>query len=222
MTPVEEDHTVDRQRIRISFALIESGYTYMGISAYEKLCFLEWLKELPFVDSGKIAAVAHSLGTQTALPLSVICDDIKAYVHNDFVCDERRRFLANTDLTPQDDDEIYGVYHTFLMMPGHWRYFLYPDLLAAVAPKYLAMNEGGAEEFTNKVFRAFDLAGATEHVQLTHYPKYKEESSRTFHDPVPMYGLTDSRYLELSYVDAADHCFRAEPSLRLLRKAFGI
>lgn len=220
MTPPEQGPTVDLQRNRISFALIESGYNYMGISAFEKLCFLDWFKELPYVDFTQLAICAHSLGTQAALPLAVICDDFKAYIHNDFVCDERRRFLSMTDMSEQEDAELGGVYLPFLMCPGNWRYFLYPDLLAAVAPKYLAMNEGGAEEFTGKVLRAYDLIGAPDHVQLSHYPKYSDPSSRNHHGNLPNYGLSGSQYFDWSYVDAPDHSFRAEPSIRLLRKAF--
>ncbi|MBO4511588.1 MAG: hypothetical protein J5746_02370, partial [Victivallales bacterium] len=189
MTPVSENHTVDLQRYTICHSLIQYGLSYPGISAYEKLCFLDWFKELPFVDSARLAAVAHSLGTDAALPLAVICDDIKAYVHNDFVCDERRRFIANTDVQPEDEGFFYrGLFH---IVPGSWQYFAYQDLLAALVPKYLAMNEGGAEEFTNKILRAYAMMGVPSHAQLTHYPKFAAPESRTFHDNMPTHGLTD-------------------------------
>jgi len=219
MTPVSENATVDLQRHKVSFALIEYGLSYPGISAYEKICFLEWFKDLPFVDADRIAAVAHSLGTDTAMRLAVIRDDIKAYVHNDFVCDERRRFIANTDLLPEDENFMGNIDH---IVPGAWKYFAYEDLLAALVPKYLAMNEGGAEEFTNKILKAYEMMGVPDHVQLTHYPKYANPKSRTFHDSMPLYGLTDRQFLEYSYVDAPDHSFRAEPSLKLLKKAFAM
>ncbi len=219
MTPVSEDHTVDLQRQKVCFELLQYGFSYPGISAYEKLCFLDWFKELPFVDSTRLAAVAHSLGTDTALPLTLICDDIKAYVHNDFVCDERRRHIANTDLRPEDENFTGGFFH---VLPGSWRYFAYQDLLAALVPKFIALNEGGAEEFTNKILRAYEMMGVPTHVQLTHYPKYAKPESRTFHGKIPTHGLTDSQFLEYSYVDVPDHSFRAEPSIRLLKRAFAM
>ena len=219
ITPVSEDHTVDQQRLKVCFSLLQYGFSYPGISAYEKLCFLDWFRELPFVDSSKLAAVAHSLGTDTALPLAIICDDIKAYVHNDFVSDERRRFIANTDHQQQDECFPVTLFH---IVPGSWKYFTYPDLLAALVPKHIAMNEGGAEEFTDKILRAYEMMGVPSHAQLTHYPKYANPESRQFHGDMPTHGLTDKQFLEYSYVDVPDHSFRAEPSLRLLKKAFAL
>lgn len=40
---------------------------------------------------------------------------------------------------------------------------------------------------------------------------------------MPMYGLSsEGYYKDYSYVIVPDHSFRAEPALRLLKKAFGM
>jgi hypothetical protein len=108
------------------------------------------------------------------------------------------------------------------ILPGLWEYFDFPDLCAAIAPKYLAFNEGGAEENLEIVRRAYQVFHAEERLQISHYPKYQSEETRTRHGKVPRYGLSGKEYLDWNYCDAPDHSFRQEPSIRLLKKAFGL
>lgn len=220
--PFEDGTPLPDQRQKTSYGLLEMGYTYPGISVFEKLCFLSWFKRRPDVDADRIAVIAHSLGTQAGLPLAVICDDVKAYVHNDFVYDLRWRYVALTDMTPEEA-RLTSWMHELMcqIVPGSWRYFGYPDLLAAVAPKFLAMNEGGADPFFDTVTRGYAMAGARDRVQITHYPKYADPATRPPYGELPMQGMSLEEIYRYSHVDAPDHSFRAEPTLRLLRRAFG-
>lgn len=57
-----------------------SGYCYPGMSAFQKLCFLKFVKTLPYVDQNRLAVSAHSLGTMPAVLMGLLCDDFKAVI----------------------------------------------------------------------------------------------------------------------------------------------
>ena len=108
------------------------------------------------------------------------------------------------------------------MIPDMYASHGKPELCAAFAPRYLALNEGGADEVTDIVRRAYAAVGAEDHLQICYYPKYEDPANRPAMGPIPKYGLTmDQFYEDYSFVDVPDHSFRAERSIELLRKAFG-
>ena len=81
-------------RVHYCSRLLEYGYTYMGISTFQAMRFLDFFRTLDFIDADNIAVSGHSLGTEPAMCLGVLRDDVKAVVFNDFLCDNRRRYLA--------------------------------------------------------------------------------------------------------------------------------
>ncbi|HOG49215.1 MAG TPA: alpha/beta hydrolase family protein [Lentisphaeria bacterium] len=198
--------------------LMNFGYNYLGWSVFQKLRFLEWFRELPYVDSSRLGCCGHSLGSEVEMVLGLLCDEIKVMVHNDFLCDPQVRYAAVTNLEKITNG---GIWH---YVPGFWRWFGFSDLLAAAAPKFLTINEGGADEFTGKVRDAYQVMGAPERFQVVYYPKFSEEASRKNRDAiVPRENLSQSEFYEdYSYVDVPDHSFRPEPSLRWLKKGFGM
>ncbi len=194
---------------------LDGGSTYLGMSVFQKQCFLNWFAALPEVDTRRIAVAGHSLGSEAALALGVLDDRIHAIVFNDFLCDERRRYCAITELASRELDDG-GNWHT---VPGIWQEFAFPDLLAAAAPKYLTINEGGAEEFLDKVRAAYRLLQVPERLHVHYYPKFA--SSEKHFDAVPDRGLSFRDFYEAwCSVDVPDHSFRAQPSLDLLQQAF--
>ena len=213
------DHGV-RCRNEMVYGLLEYGWSFMGLSVFQALTFLRFCKTLPFVDASRIALSGHSLGTETALPLALICDDVKALVFNDFLCDQRKRYVSITETDADFRGKGSELVH---ILPGKFRYFTYPDLCASLAPTYLALNEGGAEEDLEKVRRAYDAAGAKDHLLISYYPRYTDPASRPHEGgPVPDHGLSPETYFEYTATDAPDHSFRGEPSLALLKRCFGI
>ena len=105
-------------------------------------------------------------------------------------------------------------------IPGLWKWFGHQDLLAALAPKYLACNEGGAQIYLDTIKRGYDAAGFPDHVQISRYPKYEETPGSS--EPLPKYGLSGNSYFDYCTVDAADHSYREAPSIHLLKKCFGM
>lgn len=204
-------------RIQMCFGLIQSGMCYAGLSVFQKMCALRFLKTLPFVDQNRLGVSAHSLGTMPALFLGLLCDEIKAVVFNDFVCDPRERYMSVTEEPENRMTQNCGNWHE---IPGLWKWFGHQDLLAALAPKFLACNEGGAESYLQTIRRGFSLANASDRLKIGNYPKYSDPSTHVYPDELPKYGLSEESYFEHCYVDAPDHSFRAEPSIRLLKSAF--
>ncbi|MBQ0010557.1 MAG: hypothetical protein KBS76_05620 [Ruminococcus sp.] len=213
------DHGV-RCRNEMVYGLLEYGWNFIGLSVFQALTFLRFCKTLPFVDASRIALSGHSLGTETALPLALICDDVRALVFNDFLCDQRKRYVSITETDANFTGKGSELVH---ILPGKFRYFTYPDLCASLAPTYLALNEGGAEEDLEKVRRAYDAAGAKDRLLISYYPRYADPASRPHKgEPVPDHGLSPETYFEYTATDAPDHSFRGEPSLALLKRCFAL
>ena len=208
-----------QSRSDLVYGYIHGGYCYPGMTTYHMLSFMQYLPMFDYVDRDKLAVSAHSLGTEGAMALGVLCDDIKAVVFNDYLHSDRDRFSSVTEVEDGTRGLSPGNWH---LIPGFMRYFDFPDLCAAIAPKYIAFNEGGADEYFEKVKRAYSLLNAEDKLQITHYPKYADEKSRTNQGEVPKYGLTPRTYQEWCYCDAPDHSYRETPSINLLKKCFGL
>ncbi len=194
------------------------GQNYHGISTFHKLCFMDHLFTLDYVDKNKTAISGHSLGAQTAAFVALLCDDIKAVVYNDFICNELSRAIAVTENSKED---IFHCLAGGRMIPGIVSLFDNPEMCAALAPRYLALNEGGTQVDLDTVIRGYEICGAKDKLQISYYPRFADPSTRTRHDSIPKYGLSfDDYYFEYAHVDPADHSFRAEPSVRILMKCF--
>ncbi len=208
-----------RSSIKLNFGYLQYGFTYMGMQAFSLLLAVEFAKTLGFIDADKLAVSAHSLGTMPVAMLALISDDIKAVVYNDFVCDTANRYVA---ITEEDETAISALATEWHMFPGLWKWLSYPDILAALAPKYLACNEGGATAHLATIRRAYEAVGVPERLRVTHYPKYQDPANRHYEEEIPDCGLTVEEYYARCYVDAPDHSFRAAPSLALLKDCFGL
>ena len=203
-------------RVQLCHGYIQAGLCYPGVSVFQKLCVLDFIKALPYVDENRLAVSGHSLGTECALYLAVLTDDFRALVFNDLVGDARQRYASVTEYEDMDRlSQNIGNWHE---VPGIYRWFAYPDLLASLAPMPIAMNEGGAEEWFRKIYRAYGLLGAQDRLQVSHYPAYADPASRKHPEDVPMIGLSDEDFFAFHYTDAPDHSFRAEPGIRFLKK----
>ena len=205
-------------RKQLCFGLLSNGDSYFGLSLFQKLCFMKWLHIFEYVDLDRLAACAHSLGADDAMYLGLFCDEIKAVVFNDFVNNEQHTYFSITEYDETQMSQDVGNWHT---IPGQFRYYNRVDVLCALAPKYLALNEGGAEYFLDMIRSAYSLHGASDRLQITHYPKYQEPESRCKTYMPPKHSLDVDDHFAYYNVDAPDHSFREVPSINLLKKALG-
>ena len=207
-------------RTAASFAYMLDGYSYTGIMAFQAFCFLDFMKKQPYADAKRIATSGHSLGTETAIYMATVSDEISAVVFNDLIGSSRDRQAALTEHEKPDDMlSLCGNYH---MVPGTGRYFSLKDLCAAMAPRPLACNEGGSDEHIAEIRAAYAAMGAEENFQLTHYPKFTDPAARKHHGDVPLYGLSHETYFDYTNTDAPDHSFREVPSVAVLKQHFGL
>ncbi|MBR4888970.1 MAG: hypothetical protein IKU17_07485 [Clostridia bacterium] len=214
----EEDYY--HSRGQMCYGYIQSGLCYPGVSVFHKLCLLDFIKTLDYVDQDKLAISGHSLGTETGLYLMLLCDEFKALIFNDGLRDPRHHYMSITEYG--EDYHMAQNIGNWHEVPGIMQWFGFPDLCAALAPKYLAFNEGGGDCWFEKVRRAYALFGLEDRVQVTHYPMFADESTHQFHGEHPKFGLSPADYDAFNYINAPDHSFREEPSIRLLKKCFGL
>ena len=220
MTAPEYGETQGETRVQLCFGYLHMGYNYVGISTFQKLCFLKDIDIFNFVDQDRIGICSHSLGTEPAISLGLISDKIKGIVFNDNLHEDLRRYVAETEAPDNHMTQNIGFWHT---IPGIMGNFSFPEMCAAFAPRYLALTEGGADEYLNRVRRAYDVCGAQDKLQITHYPRFADPESRKFHGRVPDHGVSrEEFYLKYCYCYPEDHSFRREPALKLLKQCFGI
>ena len=200
--------------------LLNEGLPYVGLTVFQRLQFMDqFLLKQDYVDKERIAISSHSLGTEAAIFVGLLRDEIKAIVFNEDIHDDRRRYQCITEHPGQRMFQNYGNWH---IVPGQFASFGYQDMLAAFAPRWLSLNEGGADEFLHVIERAYEFCGEPERLAIHHYPDYADPAKRTNDVPLPLRGLSSgSFYREYMYANTADHSFRREPALALLRRAFG-
>lgn len=203
-------------RGKLCVDLLNSGRNYLGLSVFQKLCFLKWFKQQKYLDLSRLAVSGHSLGSEVSMVLGVLDDDIKAVVHNDFVCDARRREVAVTNFDESALNSGYGH-----CVPGMWQWFGFPDLLAATVPKALVINEGGPAEFLNLIRDAYKIMNAEENLTINYYPKYKKPESRKYEDSLlPLEDLSCDEFWQYATVVFLDHSFRSQYSIPWIKKVF--
>ena len=110
-----------------------------------------------------------------------------------------------------------GSWH---IVPGMFMNYDEADLLAALAPKWLALNEGGADYYLDKIRMTYRMHGAEDRLQINYYPKYADPATRSKQYLPPKAGLSVESYFEYTNTDALDHSYREAPSIALLKKAF--
>jgi hypothetical protein len=221
LTPPECGKTHMYTRTVLCHGLLDAGLNYVGLTVFQRLQFLTWLDSFPYVDQKRLGISAHSLGTEAAIAVGLLEPRIRAIVFNDFLHDDRRRFVSITEQAEPERTKLSQDIGNWHIMPGKLSTYGYQDMCAAFAPRYLSLNEGGSFELVETVRRAYALLGAEGHFQVNYYPAYADPATRTKNEPMPLQGLTSPQYYrDYSYVIVPDHSFRKEPALKLLKKCF--
>ena len=204
----ELSHPLRRERIELSLGAIWIGRSYEGLTVSTKLPILDWLKVQPYVDPGRIATSGHSLGAKPALILGVLDRSICAVVWNDFCSSWRERAVAmNLHLIS---------YHQYV--PGFLEWFDYTDLLASLAPRPLAITEGGRTRDIEVIRDAYRLLGAEDQFEVAYYPKFADPAAREYDDVDIPEGLDFDEFFRYVNVDVAEHSFKYEVAVLWLRR----
>ncbi len=192
--------------------LIGQGRSMMGVTVELRLAMMKWLKTRPWVDRDKLAVSGHSLGVDSLMHLCILDEEIKAFVYNDYICDWQERMSCCTppENVPTVPWHMYG---------GMWKWYTYPDLLAAFAPRKLFITEGGPTSYLLRLKEAYTELGAADHFRYDYYPDYADPANRLHDGEELAKGTTSDAYLEYCNVVAAKHFFKFETAAPWLEDA---
>jgi len=199
----EESDAIRPERYEISMNGIWIGRPYECISVSQKMSILAWLKRQPHVDATRIATSGHSLGAKPALLMAVLDPTIKAVVWNDFCSNWRMRAVV----------ENLGRTSIHQYIPDLHEWFDYTDLLASLAPRPLAITEGGRTRDIERIHDAYRILGVEDQMAVTYYPKYATPDKRPYDDVDMPDGLTPEEYFDYANVDVPAHCFKADAAV---------
>lgn len=206
LVPEAGDVSRGERREIASANLIGYGRNYVGVSVYQKRRIIEWAKTLEMVDTDRLAVSGHSLGTEPAAIIGVLDDDIDALIFNDVLIHHRNRVIAvNRPSNPYNDGG--GIWH---LIPEFYRWFDFPDLLAAFAPRKLFIGEGGVPDHIETVRKAYDILEKEENMSVFYYDEYELNPEKTGNDVdgVPE-GMSMNEWREYAnYPPRGTHAFK--------------
>ena len=197
--------------------LIDFGRDYISLSVFQKRKILAWLRKRPYVDADRVAISGHSLGTEPLLVMAVLDPNIQAIVWNDFLCPNIERTKVSTK--PSASGIRPRANWLGHCVPGMWKWFDYPDLVAAFAPRPLILTEGGPEHSLDLVRKAYATAGAPNKVSVHHYPKFANPNARLDGKPIPE-GLGNEGWYQYANVDVPKHYFKGYLAVPWLAEQF--
>lgn len=190
--------------------LIWLGRSYEGVSVFQKLTALRWIRSLPFVDGRCVAACGHSLGAKPALLMGVLDGCLAAVVWNDQASSWRERALALSL-------SRVAPWH---YVPGFLRWFDYVDLMCALAPTPLLITEGGVVKDHQRIRKAYALQEARGSVKISFMPNFRDPAKRSRKRP-PEDITPDTYYAGYANCDGA-HYFKNDVAVPWLCATLGV
>lgn len=193
--------------LNTSRILLEMGWSYLGLTAYQDWNILNWMKEQNFVKKDRIIVSGFSLGTEPLMVLGALDPSIYAFVYNDFLCRTLERILVMTKPAPNGSRPFpNSIEH---LIPGFLQQFDFPDLVAALAPRPVICTEGGLDRDFDLIRKAYEIAGKPDNFTYHHYQKFADPKDRKHLDQVPE-GIDRDTYFNLVNVDPQNHYFKEE------------
>lgn len=203
--------------IETSRFLLESGWSYLGLTSWQDKVVLDWLKTRPDVMTDRIVVSGFSLGTEPLMALGLLDDSIFAFVYNDFLCRTRERALTMNK--PQEDGSRPFPNSIEHLIPGFLSEFDFPDIVCALAPRPVICTEGGMDRDFRIIGKAFEIAGAPENFEFHHYKKFIDPKDRVWLEKMPE-GIDRAEFFRLANVDPPSHYFKAEHVIPWLHRLF--
>ena len=193
--------------LNTSRILLEMGWSYLGLTAYQDWNVLSWMKELDFVNKDRLIVSGFSLGTEPLMVLGTLDPSIYAFVYNDFLCRTLERILVMTKPDPKGIRLFpNSIEH---LIPGFLTQFDFPDLVAALAPRPVICTEGGLDRDFDLIRKAYEITGKPDHFTYYHYKKFVDPKDRKQIEQVPE-GIDRDTYFNLVNVDPKNHYFKEE------------
>lgn len=201
--------------VTFSRALLELGWNYLGYASYVDQQILNWMRTQPEMRNDRLIVSGFSLGTEPLMALGLMNPDIYAFIYNDFLCTTRERALVMT--LPDQNGRRPWPNDISHLIPEFLVEFDFPDIVAALAPRYVICTEGGLDRDFNMISRAFETAGVPEKFEYHHYAKYVDPADRVPVETMPE-GINRDTFFRLANVDSPRHYYKAEHILPWLRR----
>lgn len=197
--------------------LLETGWSYLGLTSWQDRVILEWMKTDPRIRPDRIIASGFSLGTEPMMALGLMDPSIYAFVYNDFLCRTRERILVMN--RPDDRGQRPFPNSIEHLIPGFLTQFDFPDIVAALAPRPVICTEGGLDRDFDIIADAFAKAGVPGNFERHHYARFADPASRATipGDTLPS-GIDRAEFFRLCNVDPPRHYFKTEHILPWLRR----
>ena len=138
--------------------LLEMDWSWLGYTSYMDQCVLDWVKTRPWVQKNRIILSGFSLGTEPMMVLGVLNPGIFAFVYNHFLCRTLERAKVMT--MPSSRGVRSAPNSIRHLIPGFWKQFDFPDIVAALAPRPVICTEGGLDRDFQLISAAYRTAGA--------------------------------------------------------------
>ena len=187
--------------------LLEMDWSWLGYASYTDQCVLDWVKTRPWVQKNHIILSGFSLGTEPMMVLGILNPDIFAFVYNDFLCRTLERAKVMT--IPNSRGMRPAPNSIRHLIPGFWKQFDFPDIVAALAPRPVICTEGGLDRDFKLISSAYRMAGAPEHFQYHHQPRFADPAQRWQGSRLPA-GLDRDAFFRLANVDPRNHFFKKD------------
>lgn len=196
--------------------LLELGWSYLGYDSFLHAQVINWMKQDKRINKERLIVSGFSLGTESLMVLASIDPSLYAFVYNDFLCNTLERTIV---MTEPDKNGIRPFPNTIRhLIPNFWNNFNFPDIVAAIAPRPLILTEGGLDRDLNLVRMAYEITGHPENIEIHHYPKFLDPSTRLDLDKLPK-GMNRDQFYDLVNVDRTGHYFKAVTILPWLKKS---
>lgn len=193
--------------LNTSRILLEMGWSYLGLTAYQDWNVLNWMKKQDFVKKDRIIVSGFSLGTEPLMVLGALDPSIYAFVYNDFLCRTLERILV---MTKPDEKGIRHFPNSIEhLIPGFLMQFDFPDLVAALAPRPVICTEGGLDRDFDLIRKAYQITGKADNFTFYHYKKFADPKDRKQIENIPE-GIDLATFFNFANVDPKNHYFKKE------------
>lgn len=187
--------------------LLEMGWSWLGYSVALDQAVLDWMKTRADLRADRIIISGFSLGTEPLMVLGNLNPDVYAFVYNDFLCRTLERACVLTK--PGKDGRRPKINSIRHLVPGFWREFDFPDLVAALAPRPVLFTEGGMDRDFNLVRAAFSCIHAADRVEIHHYAAFQNPASRELLEHMPEH-IDRDEFFRKANVEPSRHGFKRD------------
>lgn len=125
-----------QQAVAANFFLL--GRSLAGMAAYEDLRLIEYIRQLPQADTGRIGVIGFSMGAFRAWQLAALTDDVRATVAVSW-------FNTYQQLLVPGNNILRGQSAFYMLHPGLPALLDIPDVAAIAAPKAMLFINGGRD-----------------------------------------------------------------------------